>query len=60
MNYIKDNYYIMQLSIKEFQKHYLSLTNLLFAFDQVKALVSESNSDNIKIKLNNSWIEISI
>lgn len=51
LTYIKDNYSIIEVSIKELQKHNLSLSDSLLAFDQVRAVVSECNSDNIKNKI---------
>lgn len=51
LNYIKENYYIIQLSIKELQKHNLSLADSLLAFDQVRAVIDKCNSENIKNKI---------
>lgn len=51
LNYIKDNYSIIQLSIKELQKHNLSLADSLLAFDQVRAVIEECNSENLKNKI---------
>lgn len=48
LNCIKDNYCIIQRSIKELQKYNLFLADLLLAFDQVRLVDSECNSDNIK------------
>lgn len=43
----KGNNPIIQLSIKELQKHNSFLTDSILAFDQVRAVISECNSDNI-------------
>lgn len=49
--YIKDNYCIIQHSLKELQKHNLSLTESLLLFDEVRVAISACNSESIKNKM---------
>lgn len=51
LKYIEENYTIIGQSLKELQKHNLSIVDSFLAFDQVRAAIYECTSENIKNKI---------